>query len=443
MPEACYQNTDGGLIQLKDVACAHKSRWRLGQISFESALNEFLDNLKANHEGFSLKDEYKNKTSADFYKLMLKVNNELDKTYTLQDGIKAIRKRVYKSVIKGGKKGDPTINQCIVGGLNSLRKKYQKEPTIDELELNFDTSKPYVMKFFEARGGASADKIIHYLFNDGRKTCIDYSFDKETIRNDYVMGEKFINTIKNIAGTIGNNPDAVIKDVLDKYGAATIGALLYNDRFLMDAERAGNIEIILKERRHYKLPALKSSREWLTNIIIDRSLARFSTSCERYQFLKTSSRDYYNVKDSEVARFDLKQSIQNGKKAIGAVFNTALSSNKGEHWVCVVINLLARPNRITYFDSNGNEPAQEIRDWIMKQYAVLVDMCSKSSLETPLYIVNNINHQKSDTECGIYCVAFNMTEADDIEYNAWLGIRMFDTILYKYRESLFIEYKNN
>lgn len=86
-------------------------------------------------------------------------------------------------------------------------------------------------------------------------------------------------------------------------------------------------------------------------------------------------------------------------KKIGIVFNLDGHRDKGSHWVALIIDSDRRT--IEYFDSVGNPPNKNIKRFINSIYKFL------KSRDTPYrYIYNNIQHQRKNSECGVYAIYF-------------------------------------
>ena len=99
------------------------------------------------------------------------------------------------------------------------------------------------------------------------------------------------------------------------------------------------------------------------------------------------------------------QDLQNrGKTKIGIVFNLDKHDEPGSHWVAMFVDL--ENNFIFYFDSALNPVPRQIsklKSEIKKQGKHLHDPIDFN------YIQNDYNHQKTNTECGMYCLFFIVT----------------------------------
>lgn len=148
----------------------------------------------------------------------------------------------------------------------------------------------------------------------------------------------------------------------------------------------------------------------------------------------------------ELCDFSLAKSIQEGKRKIAVVFNLGKHDENGTHWVSMYIDV--DNSYIFYFDSAGDTIPTEIRalrDRIVEQGA---------KLETPvtfLYYENSpLEHQKGNTECGMYSLYFIITmlthetsggrqlnTKDKIRY--FTKVRIPDSHVFKHRKRYFNE----
>ena len=105
---------------------------------------------------------------------------------------------------------------------------------------------------------------------------------------------------------------------------------------------------------------------------------------------------------NDLCNFSVKNYLNKGITKIGIILNTDPHYLGGSHWICLFINLDKK--FIYYFDSNADKTPQQVRVFIdkVKKQANKVDI----KLEE---FINQTEHQKSDTECGMY-VLYIITE---------------------------------
>jgi len=145
----------------------------------------------------------------------------------------------------------------------------------------------------------------------------------------------------------------------------------------------------------------KNKTEWLSSIDITNVMDQYEKKYPNFKFLGPSPIDFDLKKSfnqcvwNEICKFNLKNYLQKGKSKIGIIFNTDPHYKGGAHWVCLFIDLELK--YIYFFDSTGDDPQNEIQKLVKKiqQQANNLNINLK-------YLQNKTQHQKGDTECGIY-----------------------------------------
>jgi len=98
---------------------------------------------------------------------------------------------------------------------------------------------------------------------------------------------------------------------------------------------------------------------------------------------------------NDLCNFNLEAYIKKGKNKIGIIFNTDPHHLDGSHWICMFINI--KEQYIFFFDSNADKTPPEINKFVNK----IKKQGKPLGIEFK-YHRNTRQHQKTDTECGIY-----------------------------------------
>lgn len=168
----------------------------------------------------------------------------------------------------------------------------------------------------------------------------------------------------------------------------------------------------------------KEPNAWLTNFDIMDVLNQYEKSYTNFMFIGPSSIDY----DTELypnvfvcrklREFSIAECLQKTPQItkIGVIFNLSPHNRKGTHWVAMFINLI--DNFIFYFNSSGNPIPQNINKFtdIVKNQA----KCLNPPKQLEFHQNTNIQHQESNTECGMYCLYFIITmllQKREIQYD--------------------------
>jgi hypothetical protein len=108
---------------------------------------------------------------------------------------------------------------------------------------------------------------------------------------------------------------------------------------------------------------------------------------------------------SELCNFDINDYKQEGIEKIGVCFNLDKHTQGGSHWVSMFIDL--KEKYIFYFDSTGHNMPKEI--------SVLVERISSQGPFKKY--VNKLEHQRGNSECGMYTLMFLITMLSNKWYN--------------------------
>lgn len=124
-------------------------------------------------------------------------------------------------------------------------------------------------------------------------------------------------------------------------------------------------------------------------------------------------------------------------KTFGCVVNTMKMSSdltKVGHWVAVFGDFRnPQAKTIEYFNSSGRSAPPEMWNWMQKS-AKSVPNC------IPLN-VSNIQHQKSETECGIYSIYYITARVCGICYKKFRETIISDDRVNKFRKNMFNDQK--
>ena len=145
----------------------------------------------------------------------------------------------------------------------------------------------------------------------------------------------------------------------------------------------------------------KNPNEWLSSLEIENVMKQYENEYPCFDFIGPSPIDFKSPKMygecvwEELCHFNLKKCLQNGKNKIGIIFNTDPHYLPGSHWISMFIN--TKEKYIFFFDSTGDEPPKEITDFVKE----IIQQGNTENIKFQ-YIQNNKQHQKKDTECGVY-----------------------------------------
>jgi|UniRef100_A0A6C0CL98 hypothetical protein len=180
----------------------------------------------------------------------------------------------------------------------------------------------------------------------------------------------------------------------------------------------------------------KNPDEWLSSLDIESVMKQYEKFYKCFVFLGPSPIDYDRHKLygecvwEELCKFNLSQEIKKNKNKIGIIFNTHPHYKSGEHWISMFINI--KQKFIIYFDSNGNKPPSEVKKFVNE-----VTSQGKQLGIDFKYYVNNIEHQETESECGMYCLYFIIEMLKDKSATHFLENKINDKEVFILRKKYF------
>jgi hypothetical protein len=171
----------------------------------------------------------------------------------------------------------------------------------------------------------------------------------------------------------------------------------------------------------------RNPNEWLSNYDILNVLEQYELVYPNFEFIGPTPIDFdtrlggesnaYNIGNerkspegagkkcvwNDLCHFSLKEKIREKKTKIGIIFNLDKHDESGSHWVSLFIDIKRR--FLFYFDSAGGDMPPEIK--------ALIDRIQSQAKELRFrfksYTNGNHDHQKGNTECGMYSLFFIVT----------------------------------
>ena len=190
---------------------------------------------------------------------------------------------------------------------------------------------------------------------------------------------------------------------------------------------------------------IRDPDEWLSSEEIENVMKQYEDKFPTFEFLGPSPSDYNAPKMAgvcvweELCNFSLKKYVDSGTHKIGVIFNTDPHTEDGSHWVSLFINLGTNANNhkdnyIFFFDSTGDRPQKEIREFINTVTHQGRTMGIKFK-----YFENRKQHQKRNTECGMYALFMivNLIEETRTPEEFMRGDRIHDSHMIEFRQEYF------
>jgi len=176
--------------------------------------------------------------------------------------------------------------------------------------------------------------------------------------------------------------------------------------------------------------------EWLSSVDLESVMKQYEKFYKCFLFLGPSPIDYDKhllygeCVWEELCKFDLSEEIKKNKNKIGVIFNTHPHNKPGEHWISLFINIKKR--FIIYFDSNGNKPPSEVN-----KFTETVITQGKQLGINFNYYENKLEHQQTESECGMYCLYFIIEMLKDRDPTYFLTNKINDKEVFVLRNKYF------
>ena len=155
----------------------------------------------------------------------------------------------------------------------------------------------------------------------------------------------------------------------------------------------------------------KNPDEWLSNFDIFNVLKQYQSRYKYFRVIGPTPIDFDKRLPNEGGRcvwqelcaFSLEKFVKQGVHQIGIVFNLDKHDEPGSHWISLYVDLKNR--FLFYFDSAANKTPKPVSDLVEKIKA------QGKQINKPLRYYENypVQHQESNTECGMYSLFFIIT----------------------------------
>jgi hypothetical protein len=167
----------------------------------------------------------------------------------------------------------------------------------------------------------------------------------------------------------------------------------------------------------------KNPTEWLTNFDIEKVMKQYEISNPEFKFIGPTTIDFDTRPESwggkcvleDLCNFDLARFIRAKRTKIGIVLNLDKHYQGGSHWVSLYIDV---DNKIIFFfDSADNPIPLEVYKKTIKSDGGgmkplvnrIIEQGEKQGIHFKFYTNQGNQHQKSNTECGVYSLFFLIT----------------------------------
>lgn len=189
----------------------------------------------------------------------------------------------------------------------------------------------------------------------------------------------------------------------------------------------------------------KNPNEWLSSNDIIAVMKQYEKKYKCFDFIGPSPIDYDTHKIygecvwEELCHFNLKEQINSGKTKLGIIFNLDPHYKGGSHWVSLFIDI--NKSLIYYFDSVGKSIPSQIKKFVDTVKRQGLHLSGSKQIMFKFDQNHPQEHQKGDTECGIYSLYFIIHMLEEThEWEHFKTHVITDKCVQKFRKIYFNEY---
>jgi Ulp1 protease family, C-terminal catalytic domain len=154
--------------------------------------------------------------------------------------------------------------------------------------------------------------------------------------------------------------------------------------------------------------------DWLSTFDINDSMAQYEKIYKGFKFYGANPMDFADLSQSKINYANYEKLYKEGTTKLGIIFNLDEHYKPGSHWVAMFLDL--EKAEILYFDSFGVKPEKRIRALMRDVTRYFTDKRGKG-LEDVRVDYNKDQHQKQNSECGVYSMNFliRMARGDNFD----------------------------
>lgn len=263
------------------------------------------------------------------------------------------------------------------------------------------------------------------------KKDISYCRNNGDSKNGTCILPKVQKSLSKILGISYNesNPSETIKQIHEKLNLTNKPEYLILSMKIRNKLSPEDYELL---KRSFK-PEGPVDHTWLSNFDIQDIFKNYEFDYKDFKFLGATYNDFFQFpKDKYNNPFIDLQFLDTfkDKKRFGMVINHDNHGLGGSHWVGLYFD---RDGHIYYFDSVGQPPLKEVKEFIQ----ALENYFNNHNIKS-ITKINYHDHQHGNSECGVYSTVFLIRvieDNEDIDYI--MNTDVDDNIIHKFRHFIF------
>ena len=203
----------------------------------------------------------------------------------------------------------------------------------------------------------------------------------------------------------------------------------------------GDSTIVSKNLKRLIPKGPGQTTEWLSdsdikNILEQVALDKSSFLALPFQMIDfdTAPHPLASVGDTKtLSEYDLVDKYKSGKRSMGVVINTDVSSGSGIHWFCLYCDMRNETITMEYFNSSGEPPMYSVRKY-MNDFKNTFE--SKMDKNVKLIYHNKV-HQRDSHSCGPYALYYILSRESGIPPDIFSNQTIPDSDMVIFRSKIF------
>lgn len=245
---------------------------------------------------------------------------------------------------------------------------------------------------------------------------------------------KTVEAIQKSLKVPGKSPQQIMMEAMKKTGCKDQKCVLQN-QFVITYLGEDNVQKELKFNfKPYSAAA--GSRVFLTNFDIEAILQQIQNQYPKFYFLKIHMIDFATAGEGETLENIDFARIAHDYDCIGTIINTDRSTGRGIHWFAIFIDF-RNPREITieYFNSAGDRPMREIREWMINAQHRLTVLFPKR--EVKKIEVAEITYQQDNHSCGVWSIYYIYSRVSGFPYTRFSNEPIEGGLMTAFRDIFF------
>jgi len=212
-------------------------------------------------------------------------------------------------------------------------------------------------------------------------------------------------------------------------------------------------DILNSNLKRFKIKGPRNSTNWLSNYDIDKTLQDWACKFEDFfpcpfamiDFDRTNDAlNRYNLANIYLGKYPKMTILGNIKipyRTFGCAINTDISTGSGKHWMVLFVDMRGNAEwTIEFFNSAGNGPQKSIVRWMQRtknELELLIKNINRN-IKVTIVPIYKIEHQESNTECGLYTLFYIRCRLEHVPYSRFLeGSEIPDESMIEFRKHCF------